>query len=88
MLDHAAAHRRPVVDPELAALIPPLRPVERDGLERSLLVEGCRDALLTWGGVLLDGHNRLRIVAELARGGMTPEQALALRQISVSLAAR
>jgi len=27
-------------------------------LERSLLTEGCRDALVLWGDVLVDGHNR------------------------------
>ena len=31
---------------------------ERDALERSLLAEGCRDALVLWGDVLVDGHNR------------------------------
>jgi hypothetical protein len=49
------------VDVGFAALIPPLSPGERAELERSLLAEGCRDALLAWDGVLIDGHNRLAI---------------------------
>ena len=46
------------IDPEFRSLIPPLRPDELAALEASLLAEGCRDALITWQGVLLDGHNR------------------------------
>ena len=30
-------------------------------LEENLLAEGCRDALVVWGTILVDGHNRLRI---------------------------
>lgn len=44
--------------PELKAYIDPLTPDEYDALERSLLTEGCRDALVLWGDVLVDGHNR------------------------------
>ena len=38
--------------------IDPLTPGEYAALERSLLAEGCRDALVLWGHVLVDGHNR------------------------------
>ena len=31
---------------------------ESAALERSLLAEGCRDALVLWGDLLIDGHNR------------------------------
>ena len=47
--------------PELKAYIDPLTPDEHDALERSLLAEGCRDALVLWGEVLVDGHNRYGI---------------------------
>ena len=47
--------------PELQAYIDPLTPDEFDALERSILAEGCRDALVLWGNVLVDGHNRYRI---------------------------
>jgi hypothetical protein len=36
-------------------------PEEHDALERSMLAEGCRDALVLWGDVLVDGHNRYGI---------------------------
>lgn len=49
------------VDPELKAYIDPLTPDEYAALERSLLNEGCRDALVLWGEVLVDGHNRFEI---------------------------
>jgi hypothetical protein len=50
-----------VVNEELKAYIDPLTPEEHDALERSLLAEGCRDALVLWGNVLVDGHNRYGI---------------------------
>ncbi|MDO9506863.1 plasmid replication/partition related protein [Hydrogenophaga sp.] len=46
------------VNPDLKAYIDPLTPDEYDALERSILSEGCRDALVLWGDVLVDGHNR------------------------------
>lgn len=50
-----------VVDPELKAYIDPLTPDEYAALENSLLAEGCRDALVLWGDLLIDGHNRFEI---------------------------
>ena len=50
-----------IVDAELRSLIPPLTPEEYTGLEESILAEGCRDALVLWGDVLVDGHNRYEI---------------------------
>lgn len=50
-----------VVNEELKAYIDPLTPEEDEALERSLLAEGCRDALVLWGNVLVDGHNRYRL---------------------------
>ena len=50
-----------VVNEELKAYIDPLTADEHDALERSLLAEGCRDALVLWGDVLVDGHNRYAI---------------------------
>jgi hypothetical protein len=49
------------VNQELLAYIDPLTADEHDALERSLLAEGCRDALVLWGEVLVDGHNRYGI---------------------------
>jgi hypothetical protein len=49
------------VNEDLLAYIDPLTPEEYAALERSLLSEGCRDALVLWGDVLVDGHNRYGI---------------------------
>lgn len=49
------------VNAALKAYIDPLTPDEHAALERSLLAEGCRDALVLWGDVLVDGHNRYGI---------------------------
>ena len=49
------------VNDELRAYIDPLTPEEHAALERSILAEGCRDALVLWGELLVDGHNRYGI---------------------------
>ena len=49
------------INEELRAFIDPLTAIEQAALERSLLAEGCRDALVLWGEVLIDGHNRYEI---------------------------
>ena len=49
------------IDSEFKNLIPPLTEEERKGLEESLLKEGCRDALVLWGDIIIDGHNRYEI---------------------------
>jgi hypothetical protein len=52
----------PKVDQEFAALIAPLSAEEHQQLEANLIAHGgCRDALVVWRGLLLDGHNRLEI---------------------------
>ncbi len=50
-----------IVNEELKAYIDPLTQDEHDALERSLLAEGCRDSLVLWGNILIDGHNRYGI---------------------------
>jgi len=50
-----------VINESLKAYIDPLTPEEHEALEASLLAEGCRDALILWGDVLVDGHNRYGI---------------------------
>ncbi len=50
-----------VVNEDLKAYIDPLTTEEYEALERSILAEGCRDALVLWGDVLVDGHNRYGI---------------------------
>ncbi|MCC3262166.1 hypothetical protein LLE87_28775, partial [Paenibacillus polymyxa] len=54
------------VDEGLRAYIDPLTEDEHAALERSLLAEGCRDALVLWGDLLVDGHNRYAICVKHA----------------------
>ncbi|MDY7579758.1 hypothetical protein RGU70_15700 [Herbaspirillum sp. RTI4] len=49
------------INEDLRAYIDPLTGDEFAALERSLLTEGCRDALVLWGDLLVDGHNRYGI---------------------------
>lgn len=72
----------PQVDPEFQALIPPLKPEERHQLEANIVAEGCRDALVVWNGVLLDGHNRLEICSRLKIPFRTLEIALPDREMA------
>ncbi|SFS17756.1 hypothetical protein SAMN05216570_3646 [Dyella sp. OK004] len=50
-----------VVNEELKAYIDPMTPEEYEALERSILAEGCRDALVLWGDMLVDGHHRYSV---------------------------
>lgn len=52
------------IDKEFESLIPPLSPEEFQQLEENCVKEGIRDALITWNGTLIDGHNRFKIAAK------------------------
>lgn len=52
------------IDPEFQNLIPPLSDEEFRQLEENIRAEGCRDSLVTWNGVIVDGHNRYKICLE------------------------
>ena len=58
---HEDYHLNITINDELRSFVDPLTPIEYAALERSLLAEGCRDALVLWGDVLIDGHNRYEI---------------------------
>ena len=49
------------IDEELKALLPALDKETYGLLEENLLKNGCRDSLVLWDGVLIDGHNRYEI---------------------------
>ena len=49
------------IDEEFKGLIPPLADEERAQLEENIKQNGCRDPLVVWHGVLIDGHNRYEI---------------------------
>ncbi|KAF1019174.1 MAG: hypothetical protein GAK30_03261 [Paracidovorax wautersii] len=55
-----------VINEKLKAYIDPLTPEEHDALERSILAEGCRDALVLWGDVLVDDTTALASVRSTA----------------------
>lgn len=49
------------IDPEFKSLITELSADELAELEQSILADGCRDALVVWNGIIVDGHNRYGI---------------------------
>lgn len=59
-LEERLSHE-PVIDAEFQAIIPPLTPDEFARLEASIVEEGCRDALILWNNIIIDGHNRYKI---------------------------
>ena len=77
LLNHEAIKQQIIILDELRDLIPPLQEEEYNQLEKNILVEGCREALLIWQTtasvldttstqtsavyVLVDGHNRYGI---------------------------
>lgn len=56
-----SSHQALIVNSELKSHIPPLRDDEYSQLEISLRTEGCREAIVTWGDTIVDGHNRYEI---------------------------
>jgi hypothetical protein len=77
LLNHEAIKQQIIVLNELRDLIPPLQEEEANQLEKNILAEGCREALLIWQTttnvldanstqtsavyILVDGHNRYGI---------------------------
>jgi hypothetical protein len=77
LLNHEAIKQQIIILDELRDLIPPLQEEEYNQLEKNILSEGCREALLIWQTtkniinnnasqtnatyVLVDGHNRYGI---------------------------
>lgn len=49
------------IDEEFKNLIPALSNEEFEQLEQNIINEGCRDAIIIWQGVIVDGHNRYNI---------------------------
>lgn len=52
------------INNELQSLIPPLTAEEYQQLTDNILAEGIREAILTWNGTIVDGHNRYAIAQE------------------------
>jgi hypothetical protein len=49
------------IDKEFQELIPPLAGEELAQLESNVIQDGCRDPLVTWNEIIIDGHNRYAI---------------------------
>ena len=69
-----------IIDPEFKALIPPLAPEELAQLEANIIADGCRDPLVTWRGILIDGHNRFAICSKHGLEFQTVERELPDRE--------
>lgn len=53
------------IDPEFEALIPPMSDEEFRQLRDNIISEGkVRDTIKTWNSVILDGHNRWKVIQE------------------------
>ena len=49
------------IDEDFKTLIRPLSQDEYLQLEANLLLDGCREPITTWNGIIVDGHNRYEI---------------------------
>lgn len=65
-----------IIDPEFRALIPAPTQEELEMLEDNLKQDGCRDPLVLWDGILIDGHNRFEICTRLGIDFKTVQQPL------------
>lgn len=50
-----------IIDPEFQHALPELGSEEKALLESHIARDGCRESLITWNGILIDGHNRYEI---------------------------
>lgn len=60
---------------EFKKLIPPLTAEEFKQLETNCIEEGIRDAIVTWNGFIIDGHNRYKIATDWQLSFKTIEKA-------------
>lgn len=50
------------IDPEFESFLPALSEQEFKELEQNLVRDGVREPLVTWCGLLIDGHNRWKVI--------------------------
>jgi N6-adenosine-specific RNA methylase IME4/ParB-like chromosome segregation protein Spo0J len=53
------------INPQFQNLLPNLSKEEFSSLKKSIETEGCREAIITWKGYIVDGHNRYKICTDL-----------------------
>ena len=54
-----------IINPELENFLPPISEEKKELLLNSLINNGCIEPIITWNGVIVDGHNRYEICKEL-----------------------
>ena len=72
-----------IIDPEFKRLLPELSEKEYSVLEESILSEGCRDALVLWGQIIVDGHNRYQICRSHGLPFRTEQRAFSSREEAI-----
>ena len=67
------------IDPEFEGKIPPLREEELKQLEENILADGVViNPLIVWDGVIVDGHNRYRILQKHPKFSSLPTRSSSL----------
>ena len=54
------------IDEEFKTIIRPLKRKEFVQLDENIKADGCRDPIITWNGIIVDGHNRYEICSKNA----------------------
>ena len=49
------------IDKEFKSLLQPLSKEEYEQLKQNLIADGCREPIVLWGEIIVDGHNRFEI---------------------------
>jgi len=50
-----------IIDKEFKSLLQPLSKEEYEQLKQNLIADGCREPIVLWGEIIVDGHNRFEI---------------------------
>lgn len=56
--------REVIIDPEFRDLLPALTQEEYEALEKQIVEQGQRDAIILWNNIIVDGHNRYDILTK------------------------
>ena len=76
--------RKLKIDDEFRHLIRPLRQREYAQLEQNILSDGCRDPIVVWNGVIVDGHNRYEICMRHGVPFATKEMEFECREAAIA----
>ena len=73
-----------IIDEEFQDLIRPLTNEEYRLLEESILKDGCRDPIIIWQGIIVDGKNRYMICRQWDKPYKTTEKQFSCREEAMS----